>query len=148
MKFVNSLLELVKQLLFFTLKILELLQSDLVLPLNFLQYNVLFSNTLLCLLEMVHYASVLKFLFSQFLQFFRCLLKRFNNLLVSFFLIHLLFLFGGIFFFGIAQLVLKLLNDIQVSVSYLLVVVFNILIFFLMLASQILYCLVFLCLNG
>jgi len=64
MKFVNSLLELVKQLLFLTFKILELLQSDFVLPFDFLQDNVLFSNTLLCLFEMIHNASVFKFLFS------------------------------------------------------------------------------------
>ncbi len=87
-------------------------------------------------LQLRHYFIMLSFLFTQFLDFFTGFLKRFNHLLVSFFLIHLLLLLASIFFLCICQLIFELFDNIQICICNLLIVVLNIVIFLGMLLGK------------
>lgn len=136
MKFVDSLLELIKQLLLFLLKILELLQPNLILPLDILQYRVLLHDISLRALQTFHNSVVFNLLFAQSLNFLTGFLEGLNDLFVSLFLVHLLLLFCGIFFLRITKLILQLLNYIKVCVCYLLVVVLYVLVLLCMLLCK------------
>jgi hypothetical protein len=86
-------------------------------------------------------------LLTELLHLVTGLLQRLNNLLIGFFLVHLLLLFAGVFFLGISKFIFQLLNDIQVCVGDLLVIVLDIVVFLGMLLCQLFYGLILLVFN-
>lgn len=81
---------------------------------------------------------MLKLLLGQLFELFIGFLERLNNLFVSFFLIHLLLLHSSVFLFSITQLIFKLLDDIEICVSNLLIIVLDIIVLLLMFGCEIL----------
>ena len=95
--FVDSLLELVKQLLFFTLEVLVLLETHLVLPLDVLEDGVLLHDVVLALLERAHDLVVRQLFLGQRLQLLVGLLQGLHYLLVRLLLVHLFLLHRRVF---------------------------------------------------
>ena len=85
MKFVDNLMEFFKQLLFLRLKVLVLLEFDLVLPFEVLVGRCSIGNLLLALIELLNDFFMDLLLLLQLVDFFADLLGRANNLLVVLF---------------------------------------------------------------
>lgn len=95
--FVDSLLELVKELLFFSLEVLVLLETHLVLPLDVLEDGVLLHDMVLALLERAHDLVVRQLFLGQRLQLLVGLLQGLHYLLVRLLLVHLFLLHRRVF---------------------------------------------------
>ena len=129
-------MELVKQLLLFSLEILELLKSNFILPFNLLRGALVVCNTNLSLGKLLHDAIVLLFGLEKLTNFLIGLGKWLNDLVVSLLLIHLLLLFVAIFLSSISKLILQLLNDIEISVGDLIVIIFDLSVFLSMFSCE------------
>lgn len=138
MNFIDSLLELIEELLLFPFEVLVLLEADLVLPLDILEDGVLLHDMVLCLLERAHDRVVLELLLGELLQLLVGLLQGLHYLLVGLLLIHLLLLHRRVFLLRVTQLILQLLDYVQVCVRYFLIVVLDVIVFLLMFGSQVL----------
>jgi hypothetical protein len=136
--FIDSLLELIEELLFFPFKVLVLLEADFVLPLDILEDSVLLHDMVLGLLERAHDRVVLELLLGELLELLVGLLQGLDYLLVGLLLIHLLLLHRRVLLLCVTQLILQLLDYVQVCVRYFLIVVLDVIVFLLMFGSQVL----------
>jgi len=112
MDLIGCLMEVIKELLLLSLEVLELLKPDFILPLDVFEDSVMVHDLSLGLFKFVHDLVMDTFLLWELLNLFWSFLERFNDLLVGFFLVHLLLLFAGVFFLGVSQLIFQLLDDV------------------------------------
>jgi hypothetical protein len=136
--FIDCLLELIEELLFFPFEVLVLLEAHFVLPLDILEDGVLLHDMVLGLLERAHDRVVLELLLGELLQLLVGLLQGLHYLLVGLLLIHLLLLHRRVLLLRVTQLILQLLDYVQVCVRYFLIVVLDVIVFLLMFGSQVL----------
>jgi hypothetical protein len=136
--FIDGLLELIEELLFFPFEVLVLLEAHFVLPLDILEDGVLLHDMVLGLLERAHDRVVLELLLGELLQLLVGLLQGLHYLLVGLLLIHLLLLHRCVLLLRVTQLILQLLDYVQVCVRYFLIVVLDVIVFLLMFGSQVL----------
>ena len=137
--FVHQSMELFEELLLFDFEILELLQSNLILPLDLLGGLIVLADALSSFRQLLHDAVVLDLLFKQSVYIFISFLQWLNNLIVGLLLVHLLLLLVGVFLSRILKLVFQLLDDVQVGVCNFLVISLDGSIFILMLLDQVCY---------
>jgi hypothetical protein len=135
--FVDGLLELIEELLFFPFEVLVLLEAHFVLPLDILEDGVLLHDMVLGLLERAHDRVVLELLLGELLQLLIGLLQGLHYLLVGLLLVHLLLLHRRVLLLRVTQLILQLLDYVQVCVRYFLIVVLDVIVFLLMFGSQV-----------
>jgi len=140
-------MELIKKLFLFPVKVLELLEADLIVPLSFLTELLLDGNIFLKSFQLAFNLVVFYLLFFLLLNFPGGSLKRLNNLTVSLLLVLLLLLSVYVFKVRIIYIFLQLTNNIHVSVSDVHVVLSNFLVLIFVLGAQVLDSLVLLILD-
>jgi hypothetical protein len=122
MDFVNKSVEFNEQALFLLLKVLILLKSDFVMPLDFLGFLVEFGDTALSLTKFPHDLIVSPFLDLKLLDFLIALIQRLHYFVVSFLLIIPLLRFLRILSLLLSQFILVLLYNVQICISDVVVV--------------------------
>mmetsp|Transcript_17426 Transcript_17426/g.16620 ORF Transcript_17426/g.16620 Transcript_17426/m.16620 type:complete len:245 (+) Transcript_17426:329-1063(+) len=138
MEFIDSGVELIKELFLLPQEVLELLQSHFILPLDVFEDGIMLHDVFLTVFELLHNLIMDFLLVLQAVHIFIGLLERNHHLLVGFFLVPLGLLLGLIFPLGFIKFILELFDQIQVGVSDLLVIVFDVIVLLCMLACQVL----------
>ena len=90
--FIYKSMELLEELFLLDFEILELLESDLVLPFDLLGGTIVLSNALGSLGQLLHYDVVFSLLFEQSRDIIIRLLKWLDDLAIGLLLVHFLFL--------------------------------------------------------
>lgn len=136
MDLIHEAVELIKQLLLFPLKVLELLKSHLILPLDLLGGALKLGNALLGFSELLHDNVVFLLGFQKLANLLIGLSQRLNHFVVSLLLVHLFLLGVRVLFSSITKLILQLFDNIEISVSNLIVIVLDLSILLSMLSSK------------
>ena len=109
-------MELIKKLFLFSFQILELLQSNLILPFNFFRSHIVFSYLLLNIFQTFKHFVMLCLLYPQSLDICKGLFVRSNDCIIFLFLIHFFLLFLLIIFPSTCQFIFKLLYDVPICI--------------------------------
>ena len=96
MNFIYKSMELIKQFLTLSFKILELLETYFILPFNLLRCTIELGNAFLDFTKWAHNFIVMLFLLLKSDNLLICLVQWFNYLVVCFLLIHLFTFFDSV----------------------------------------------------
>ena len=112
MDFVHKPMEFFEELVFLLLQVLELLESNFVLPFDFLGGLIVVSDLLLRFGQLLHNLVVLLLFLLEDSDLFTGLSEWLNHLVVFVLLVHLLLLLIAVLLLCVSELVLQLLDNI------------------------------------
>ena len=140
-------MKFIKELFLLFIEILVLLKSNFILPFNLFRFTIKMVNALLNFLHLSHDSIMLYFLLLKSNDFSISLCQWFDNLVVGFLLVHFLSLHISILSSLSLKIIFQLFNDIQICISNIRIILFDITIFFLVFLCNSLDFVIFLFLN-